>query len=314
VAIANSMLDVIGNTPLVRLNRTDNGEAREILAKIERFNPLGSIKDRTALAMVQTAERQGLLKQGSTLVEPTSGNTGIALAMIGAIRGYRVLLAMPDSMSIERQALLKALGAEVILTPGAEGMDGAIAESQRLAACIPNALILGQFDNQANPDIHEQTTGPEIWNDTDGAVDIVVAGIGTGGTLTGLARSLKRRKPAVRVVGVEPAGSPWLSEGRQGMHAIEGIGAGFQPSILDLSQVDEVVAVSDQQAAHWTRHLARHEGIFVGISSGAALAAATALAKQPASNDATIVVIFADGGEKYLSNPLWEVDDVPTNS
>jgi cysteine synthase A len=307
--IANSILDLVGDTPLVRLRATETGGAQAIYAKLERCNPIGSVKDRIALAMVEDAENRGALTAGGVLVEPTSGNTGIALAMVSAVKGYRLVLTMPDSMSIERRKLVRAFGAELVLTPGAEGMRGAIAEAERIASGIPNAIILGQFDNPANPRIHEQTTAHEIWRDTDGTVDVVVAGIGTGGTATGIARALKREKSSVRVIGVEPSGSPFLTEGRAGKHAIQGIGAGFRPSILELERLDEVVTVTDERAAKWTHHLARAEGIFSGISSGAALAAAVKIARRPSSEGAVIVVVLPDGGEKYLSSDLWEADD-----
>lgn len=307
--VADSILDLVGNTPLVRLSATETGRAQAIYAKLERCNPLGSVKERTALAMVEDAEERGTLAEGGVLVEPTSGNTGIALAMVGAVKGYHVILTMPETMSVERRRLLAALGAEVVLTPGSDGMRGAIAEAERIAGGIPDAIVLGQFDNPANPRIHEQTTAREIWRDTDGTVDIVVAGIGTGGTATGIARALKRENPAVRVIGVEPSGSPFLTEGRAGKHKIQGIGAGFRPAILELNRLDEVVAVTEERAAQWTRHLARTEGIFSGISSGAALAAAVEIAQRPASGGALIVVVLPDGGEKYLSSDLWEADD-----
>jgi cysteine synthase A len=309
VNVADSILDLVGNTPLVRLRATETGRAQAIHAKLERCNPLGSVKERVALAMVEDAESRGILSEGGVLVEPTSGNTGIALAMVGAVKGYRVILTMPETMSVERRRLLAALGAEVVLTPGSDGMRGAIAEAERIAGGIPDAIVLGQFDNPANPRIHEQTTAREIWRDTDGTVDIVVAGIGTGGTATGIARALKRENPAVRVIGVEPSGSPFLTEGRAGKHKIQGIGAGFRPAILELKRLDEVVAVTEERAAQWTRHLARTEGIFSGISSGAALAAAVEIAQRPASGGALIVVVLPDGGEKYLSSDLWEADD-----
>jgi len=309
VNVADSILDLVGNTPLVRLSATETGRAQAIYAKLERCNPLGSVKERTALAMVEDAEERGTLAEGGVLVEPTSGNTGIALAMVGAVKGYHVILTMPETMSVERRRLLAALGAEVVLTPGSDGMRGAIAEAERIAGGIPDAIVLGQFDNPANPRIHEQTTAREIWRDTDGTVDIVVAGIGTGGTATGIARALKRENPAVRVIGVEPSGSPFLTEGRAGKHKIQGIGAGFRPAILELNRLDEVVAVTEERAAQWTRHLARTEGIFSGISSGAALAAAVEIAQRPASGGALIVVVLPDGGEKYLSSDLWEADD-----
>jgi len=307
--IARSILELVGHTPLVRLRATDCGLAEAIYAKLERFNPLGSVKERTALAMVEDAEARGALREGGVLVEPTSGNTGIALAMVGAVKGYRVVLTMPETMSTERRRLLAALGAELVLTPGATGMRGSIAEAERIAAETPNAIILGQFDNPANPRVHEETTAREIWEDTDGTVDVVVAGIGTGGTATGIARALKRRRSSVRIVGVEPSGSPFLTEGHSGRHAIQGIGAGFRPTVLDLEQIDEVVAVSDDAAARWMRHLARSEGILVGISSGAALGAAIEIGKRRSSEGAILVVVFPDGGEKYLSSDLWEDGD-----
>ena len=307
--VSTSILELVGQTPLVRLNATERGHAQAIYAKLERFNPLGSVKERTALAMVEDAERRGLLVDGGILVEPTSGNTGIALAMVGAVRGYRVILTMPETMSVERRRLLVALGAEIVLTPGAGGMRAAIAAADRIAADTPKAIVLGQFDNPANPRIHEETTGREIWHDTDGLVDIVVTGIGTGGTATGIASALKREKPSVRVIGVEPAASPFLTEGHAGPHTIQGIGAGFRPAILDLEQLDEILAVSDADAARWARHLARHEGVFAGISSGAAVAAAVEIARRADSAGAIVVVVLPDGGEKYLSSELWEVRD-----
>jgi len=305
--VADSVLDLVGNTPLVRLRAT--GRAAAIYAKLERFNPLGSVKERTALAMVEDAEARGVLGKGGAIVEPTSGNTGIALAMVGAVKGYRVVLTMPETMSIERRRLAVALGAEVVLTPGADGMRGAIDEAHHIAAETPRAVVLGQFENRANPAVHERTTAEEIWRDTDGAVDIVVAGIGTGGTATGIARALTRRKPSIRVIGVEPAASPFLTEGRAGSHGIEGIGAGFRPAVLEAERLDEIMTVTEGEATHWTRHLARHEGIFAGISSGAAVAAAVSVARRPASAGSTIVVVLPDGGERYLSNDLWEADD-----
>ncbi len=307
--IARSILDLVGDTPLILLGATPHGEAEPIVAKLERFNPLGSVKERTALAMVDDAEARGLLAEEGIIVEPTSGNTGIALAMVGAVRGYRVVLTMPETMSVERRRLLVALGAEVVLTAAADGMRGSIAEAQRIASETPNAIVLGQFDNPANPRVHEETTAREVWHDTDGAVDIVVAGIGTGGTITGIARALKREKPEIRVIGVEPSGSPFLTEGRAGKHTIQGIGAGFRPAILELDRLDEVVTASDADAARWARHLARHEGIFAGVSSGAALAAAVEIADRPGSRGAMIVVVLPDGGEKYLSSDVWEVRD-----
>jgi len=307
--VAGSVLDLVGKTPLVRLNSVDPGAARAILGKLERFNPLGSVKERTALAMVEEAEREGVLRPGATIVEPTSGNTGIALAMVGAVRGYRVILTMPDSMSVERRRLLVALGARLVLTPGRRGMAGAVEAARRLAEHTPGAVVLGQFGNPANPRVHEQTTSREIWDDTDGMVDIVVAGIGTGGTATGVARDLRRRKPSVRVIGVEPMESPVLTGGRAGPHIIQGIGAGFVPGVLERERLDEVIPVSGAEATRWMRHLAAREGILAGISSGAALAAALQVARRPDAAGAWIVVILPDGGEKYLSGDLWEVRD-----
>jgi len=301
-----SALDLIGKTPLVPLRSIDVGRSNAIYGKLERFNPIGSVKDRIACAMVEAAEANGSLRAGGAIVEPTSGNTGIALAMIGAIKGYRVILTMPDTMSIERRRMLKALGAELVLTPGSGGMHGSIEEAERLARSIDGAVILGQFDNPANPRVHEATTGPEIWEATEGNVDVVVAGIGTGGTITGVGRFLKRTKPDVRMVGVEPDASPFLSEGRSGPHRIQGIGAGFQPRNLDLEVVDRIVRVRDEDAARQTRLLASQEGILAGISSGAAVAAARRIAQEPAFSGAQIVAVLPDGGEKYLSSSFWE--------
>ena len=288
------------------LRATGARRASAIYAKLEQFNPIGSVKDRIALAMIEDAGRRGVLKPGGTIVEPTSGNTGIALAMIGAIRGYRVILTMPETMSIERRRLLAALGADLILTPGVESMRGAIREADRIASRAEGAVVLGQFENPANPRVHEETTGPEIWEATEGAVDVVIAGIGTGGTVTGVGRFLRRVKPEARVFGVEPAGSPVLTQGRAGSHKIQGIGAGFRPPILETELLRDVVAISDEDAALWMRHLARREGIFAGISSGAALAAALEVAERPESQGAVIVVILPDGGERYLFGSTWE--------
>ena len=307
--IANSILDLVGRTPLVRLTKTDTGLADTIYAKLEKSNPMGSVKDRIALAMIEDAERRGVLKEDSIVIEPTSGNTGIALAMVCAVKGYRLILTMPDTMSVERRDMLMVFGAELVLTAGSNGMRGAIEEADRIAARTENSFIPGQFDNPANPGIHEETTAREIWKDTDGAVDIVVGGIGTGGTVTGIARFLKHEKPGVKVVGVEPATSPFLTEGSSGKHKIQGIGAGFRPSILELERLDEVVTVTDVESIRWMRHLARAEGIFSGISSGAALAAAVEIAKRPESKGVSMVVILPDGGEKYLSTDFWEKED-----
>jgi len=306
MSIEGSFLSLVGRTPMVELRGIPLGRAAAIHAKLERFNPIGSVKDRIALAMIEDAERRGALRPGGSLVEPTSGNTGIALAMVGAAEGYRVTLTMPDTMSIERRRLLTALGADVVLTPGAEAMTGAVREAERIAE-ETGSIILGQFDNPANPRTHEETTGPEIWDATDGRVDIVVAGIGTGGTVTGIGRFLRRKKPSARVIGVEPASSPFLTEGRAGPHRIQGIGAGFRPAVLDTDVVSEILQITDEDAASWMRRLARQQGIFSGISSGAALAAAVRVAERPDADGAVIVVILPDGGEKYLSSSLWEV-------
>lgn len=307
--VANSILDLIGGTPLVRLRDTDIGLSEAIYVKLEKTNPMGSVKDRVALAMIEDAERRGVLSENTIVIEPTSGNTGIALAMVCAVKGYRLILTMPDTMSVERRDMLMALGAELVLTAGSNGMRGAIEEAGRVAARTVNSFIPGQFDNPANPRIHEETTAREIWEDTDGLVDIVVGGIGTGGTVTGVARFLKQEKAEVKVVGVEPADSPFLTKGVAGKHKIQGIGAGFRPSILELERLDEVVTVSYEDAALWMRHLARAEGIFSGISSGAALAAAVEISKRPESENATTVVILPDGGEKYLSTDFWEKEN-----
>jgi cysteine synthase A len=306
---AASVLDLVGGTPLVKLGDACRGLAEVVYGKLERLNPIGSVKDRIARAMVEDAEERGTLSPGGTIVEPTSGNTGVALAMIGAAKGYRVILTMPDSMSIERRRLLVALGARLVLTPGADGMRGAIEEADRLARRTSGAVILGQFDNPANPRTHERTTAPEIWDATEGRVDVVVAGIGTGGTATGVARFLRERRPSARVIGVEPASSPFLTEGRSGPHKIQGIGAGFAPAVLEADLLGEIVRVSDEEAARWMRHLARHEGILCGISSGAALAATKKVAERRDAQGAVIVAILPDGGEKYLSSSAWEEGD-----
>lgn len=311
--VTNSILDSIGNTPLVRINRSAEGDVR-LLAKLESFNPMGSVKDRVAWAMITDAERHSLLKPGATVIEPTSGNTGIGLAFVCAVRGYRLVLTMPETMSAERRRILQALGAEVILTPGDLGMKGAVEEARRLLAATPGAFMPNQFENPANPRIHEQTTGPEIWRDTDGEVDVLVAGIGTGGTITGTGRFLRSRNPNLQIIGVEPAGSPLLSEGKTGKHRIQGIGAGFIPAVLDQGLLDEVIAVSDADAAETARRLAREEGIFAGISSGAAVWAAFQVAKREENAGKTIVVVLPDTGERYLSTDLWEVGDAAANT
>ena len=311
--VTNSILDSIGNTPLVQINRSVEGDVR-LLAKLESFNPMGSVKDRIAWAMITDAERRGLLKPGATVIESTSGNTGIGLAFVCAVRGYRLVLTMPETMSAERRRILQALGAEVILTPGDLGMKGAVKEARRLLAATPGAFMPNQFENPANPRIHEQTTGPEIWRDTDGEVDVLVAGIGTGGTITGTGRFLRSRNPNLRIIGVEPASSPLLSEGKTGKHRIQGIGAGFIPAVLDQGLLDDVIAVSDADAAETARRLSREEGIFAGISSGAAVWAALQVAKQEEHTGKTIVVVLPDTGERYLSTDLWEVGDAAANT
>jgi cysteine synthase A len=295
----------IGNTPLVRLNRVTQGLQATVLAKLESFNPLGSVKDRIGVNMIEAAEQAGLIREDTVILEPTSGNTGIALAFVCAARGYRLVLTMPDTMSLERRRLLRALGAELILTPGAEGMSGAVRKAEELAAQDPRYFIPQQFKNPANPEVHRRTTAEEIWRDTDGQVDTVVAGVGTGGTITGIAEVLKRRRPGFRAIAIEPAASPVLSGGRPGPHKIQGIGAGFVPQVLRMDLIDEVIQVTDEDAAATARRLAREEGILVGISSGAAAFAALQVAARPESTDKLIVVILPDTGERYLSTPLF---------
>ncbi len=296
----------IGRTPLVRLNRLPAGLPAQVVAKVESFNPLHSVKDRIGVSMVDAAERAGALRPGATLIEPTSGNTGIALAFVAAARGYKLILTMPDTMSQERRSLLRALGAELVLTPGAEGMRGAIRKAEELQAATPNSIIPQQFQNPANPQIHRETTAEEIWNDTDGQVDILVAGVGTGGTITGVAEVIKPRKPGFRAIAVEPAASPVLSGGQPGPHKIQGIGAGFVPDVLRPELIDEIVTVENDEAMAMTRRLAREEGILAGISSGAAVAAALRVAAREENGGKLIVVILPDTGERYLSTPLFE--------
>lgn len=303
----SSIDELIGGTPLVRLKNlaAQAGLKGTVLAKLERFNPAGSAKDRVALAMIRDAEAQGLLGPGGTIIEPTSGNTGIGLAAVAAQRGYRTIIVMPDSMSMERRRLISAYGAEVVLTPGAEGMAGAIQKAEALAAEIPGSFIAGQFENPANAKAHFSSTGPEIWEDTEGKVDIFVAGVGTGGTITGVGKYLKSKNPDVRIVAVEPETSPLLSQGRAGPHGLQGIGANFIPKVLDRSVIDRILTVSDAQAIDAGRLLARTEGLLVGISSGAALHAAMELAKQQENAGKAIVALLPDTGERYLSTPMF---------
>ncbi len=305
--IYHQATELIGNTPLMELGNYEQAHqlGAAILAKLEYFNPAGSVKDRVARAMLDDAEQKGLLKKDAVIIEPTSGNTGIGLASVAAARGYRIILTMPDTMSAERRTLLKAYGAELVLTEGAKGMKGAIAKAEELAKEIPNSFIPGQFVNPANPAAHYQTTGPEIWRDTDGKVDIFVAGVGTGGTLTGVGRYLKEQNPKVKVVAVEPATSPVLSKGVSGPHGIQGIGAGFVPDTLDTDVYDEVIPVENEDAFTAGREVAHKEGVLVGISSGAALYAATVLAKRPENKGKMIVVLFPDTGDRYLSTALF---------
>ncbi len=298
---------LIGNTPLLELTHIEQAEGLKarILAKLEYFNPAGSVKDRIAKAMIDDAEEKGLLKPGSVIIEPTSGNTGIGLASVAAARGYRIIIVMPETMSVERRQIMKAYGAELVLTEGAKGMSGAIARADELAKEIPNAFIPGQFVNPANPAAHLATTGPEIWADTDGEVDVFVAGVGTGGTVTGVGQYLKSKKPDVKVVAVEPASSPVLSKGKSGAHKIQGIGAGFVPEVLDTKVYDEIIAVENDDAFAVGKTIGRKEGILVGISSGAALWAAIEVAKRPENEGKTIVVLLPDTGDRYLSTPLF---------
>lgn len=305
--IYTSADQLIGKTPLLELTQIEKSEGlnAKILAKLEYFNPAGSVKDRIAKAMIDDAEAKGILKAGSTIIEPTSGNTGIGLASVAAARGYRIIIVMPETMSVERRQLMKAYGAELVLTEGAKGMKGAIAKAEELAKEIPGSFIPGQFVNPANPDIHEKTTGPEIWEDTDGKVDIFVAGVGTGGTITGTGEYLKEKKPEVKIVAVEPASSPVLSEGVSGPHKIQGIGAGFVPETLNTSIYDEIIKVENEDAFETGKYLAAEEAILAGISSGAALYAAIQLAKREENKGKTIVVLLPDNGDRYYSTPLF---------
>lgn len=311
--IAKKLTDLVGNTPLLELsnfNKSNDLKAR-LIAKVESFNPAGSVKDRVALAMIGDAEAKGILQPGATIIEPTSGNTGVGLAFVAAVKGYKLILTMPDTMSVERRNLLKALGAELVLTPGADGMKGAIAKAVELKGVTPGAVILQQFENPANPAMHLRTTGLEIWRDTEGKVDIFVAGVGTGGTVSGVGEALKMRDPNVKIVAVEPADSPVLSGGKPGPHKIQGIGAGFVPKTYNASIVDEIIQVQNDDAIRTSRELAKQEGLLVGISSGAAVYAAAQLAKLPENEGKMIVVLLPDTGERYLSTILYAFEEYP---
>ena len=305
--IYKSVDELIGGTPLLELHNIEKSEGlgANILAKLEYLNPAGSVKDRVALSMINDAEEKGILKEGSVIIEPTSGNTGIGLAAVAAARGYEVIIVMPDSMSAERRVLMKAYGAKLVLTPGCEGMSGAIEQAEKLHSEIPGSIVAGQFVNPANPKAHYETTGPEIWKDTEGKVDIFVAGAGTGGTLTGTGRFLKEKNPAVKIIAVEPSGSPVLSGGKAGPHGLQGIGAGFVPEVLDTGIIDEIITVTDEQAYSAGRQLGKTEGVLCGISSGAALFAAVEVAKRPENAGKNIVVLLPDTGDRYLSTPIF---------
>lgn len=308
--IKKNLTELIGNTPLLAITRLgEELQGAEVIAKLEYFNPGGSVKDRAAFFLITDAEKKGLLKPGAMIIEPTSGNTGVGLAWVASVKGYKLVLTMPETMSLERRSLLKALGAQLVLTPGSEGMSGAIRKAEEIREATPGAIILQQFDNPANPLAHERTTAEEIWRDTDGKVDIFVASVGTGGTLTGTARGLKRHNPSIRAIAVEPASSPVLSGGKAGPHKIQGIGAGFVPKNYDASLVDGIMQVTDEDALRTSRELARREGVLVGISSGAALYAALQLAKLPENRGKRIVVLLPDTGERYLSTELFSIQE-----
>ena len=305
MTIYNSITELVGKTPVIKLNSIVPEGSADVYVKLEAFNPGSSVKDRIALRMIEDAEKAGTIKPGDTIVEPTSGNTGIGLAWVGAAKGYKVVIVMPDTMSVERRKIIQAYGAELVLTPGSEGMKGAIAKADELAKDIPDSFVPSQFSNPANPAVHKATTGPEIWKDTDGEVDFFISGIGTGGTITGTGEYLKEQKPSVKVIAVEPEGSPVLSEGKTGPHKIQGIGAGFVPDTLNTKVYDEIIKVSNEDAFEYSKLLTRKEGLLTGISSGAALSAAIVLAKRPENKGKTIVALLPDSGDRYYSTPLF---------